>query len=209
MFFKKGSGLKLTHGTLCFCRGALCKVSIQIYVFLKEVPLTRGKLPVDPGSNPTSDRSIVCGLGFLPLPDYMGFPPFGVFFPHLKLNISSRIHSVMALIVLSGMSRINKNTNFEPHTDLMFVSQLFHVLMCMSGTILSWPSSTALMAFAAMSVQSTYHCGLSRGSTISLERLEWRPYKLPLCHIDDEVHMYLLVRMNIQYISLGLSIPCK
>ena len=41
----------LTHGThsnrrsaLCFCCGALCKVPIQIYIFLMQVLLTGGKL---------------------------------------------------------------------------------------------------------------------------------------------------------------------
>ena len=39
---------------------------------------------VDPGSNPTSDRSLACRLCFQSFLDCMGFPPLGVFLSHLR-----------------------------------------------------------------------------------------------------------------------------
>ena len=72
---------------------------------------------VDPVPNPTTDKSLTCGLGFQS-PDYVGFP-FGVFLPHLKLNIFCwcSIHPVIAANCADGCV-INSLGRYENGTGL-------------------------------------------------------------------------------------------
>ena len=58
------------------------------------------------------------------------------------------------------------------HQSWMFSSQRYHVFSCSLGRIDSSPVRTASTARCAASLQSTYHCGFSSGSTMSPVRVQ-------------------------------------
>ncbi len=110
-----------------FSQGSFKNEGYQVCSVVTSLPFTS----VVPGSNPTSDQSLACGLGFQSLPDCAGFPPFGVFLSHI-LNFtfflgSYNHHLVILALVLLGL-QCNKNIILTLQVcNIQFVSQTYQL----------------------------------------------------------------------------------